>query len=723
VRGRLWLPGVRACWSVTAGLALAALVGFAGSATGQTYADRGLVVRGLSFRGNVSLPDEVLRISIATSQSSYFARSSLLRWTGLGEKQFLNETEFRRDVLRLAALYRQSGFMDVTVDTVVRRTDSDAFIQFVIYEGEPIRVVSFEVDGAESLLNRRSLLRALPLQVGDPFNRLLMQASSDTVRLRLADRGRPFAQVFRNFDTDSERRTAAIHFEVDPGPRVTIGQVAVLGTDEVDESVVRRTIVVQPGQVFRQRDLYRSQLELYRTQLFDYVSIRIVGDSQPTTDDEPVDLELRVSEAPRSRVRLGGGYGTIDCFRALGSWTLLNFLGGGRALSLSARTSQIGVGDPLSWGLERSVCPQLTQEDTTRLKLNYNLSATLHEPFVFSRRTSATLTLFAERYTEYQAFLRQAVGGDAGVTMRVTPDLPVTLGYGLSYGRTQADPATLCTYLNVCSFEDVSLFADDRLRSTLSLAATRDVRGSVLNPQSGSWVSAEVRYASPAIGSDTLVQFTKGTLELGVYRELSRTTSLHLRLRLGTILPATLSFEGQELRYVPTEERFYAGGANTVRGYGQNELGPIVRVIDTVRTSEELRDGQTVVVVDSVIRTSATGGNDLIIANAELQFRLPWFSNRLFGAVFVDAGRVFARGSEVPALTGLRVTPGVGVRVPSPLGPIRLDIALNPYPVDRSPLYARSADGTGLDLVDPEYAPRQGLLGKFQLHLSVGPAF
>jgi len=198
---------------------------------------------------------------------------------------------------------------------------------------------------------------------------------------------------------------------------------------------------------------------------------------------------------------------------------------------------------------------------------------------------------------------------------------------------------------------------------------------------------------------------------------------LSLRLRLGTILPAQLGFEGQELKYVPTEERFYAGGANTVRGYGQNELGPVVRVIDTILTRTEVHDGQEVQVVDSVIRTSATGGNDMIVANAEFRFSIPGISNKISAAVFVDAGNVFARTSEVPVLTGLRITPGAGVRVSSPLGPIRLDIAFNPYPPDPSPLYRKSSDGTELVLVDPEYRPGDSFLGRFRLHFSVGQAF
>src|SRR2546427_9562116 len=69
------------------------------------------VVRDLSFEGNHALDDYTLRTAISTSSSSWFARAFLIRYFGLGEKRYFNELEFRRDVIRLLLLYRQSGYM------------------------------------------------------------------------------------------------------------------------------------------------------------------------------------------------------------------------------------------------------------------------------------------------------------------------------------------------------------------------------------------------------------------------------------------------------------------------------------------------------------------------------------------------------------------------------------------------------------------------------------
>jgi outer membrane protein assembly factor BamA len=154
---------------------LAGLFLVASTLTAQEAEQRRLVVRSLGFEGNEAIDDYTLRISIATSQSGMFARPGILHVMTLGllgEKRYLNETEFRRDVLRILLLYRRSGFLEARVDTLVRRSSDAVHIRFVITEGEPVRVRSLAITGAERIVSDRDLRRDLPLRVGDPFDRL-----------------------------------------------------------------------------------------------------------------------------------------------------------------------------------------------------------------------------------------------------------------------------------------------------------------------------------------------------------------------------------------------------------------------------------------------------------------------------------------------------------------------------------------------------------------------
>jgi outer membrane translocation and assembly module TamA len=109
----------------------------------------------------------------------------------------------------------------------------------------------------------------------------------------------------------------------------------------------------------------------------------------------------------------------------------------------------------------------------------------------------------------------------------------------------------------------------------------------------------------------------------------------------------------------------------------------------------------------------------MALSNVEARVPMRLFGVLLFGAVFVDAGMVSERHSI--SLGEVRVTPGAGLRMPSLLGPIRLDVGFNPYPATAGPLYNQV--GNELQLADPSFRPTLRLIDRFQLHLSIGQAF
>src|SRR5437867_7787141 len=253
------------------------------------------VVRGLSFEGNHALDDYTLGTAIATSNSSWFARAFLIRSFGLGEKRYFNEVEFRRDVIRLMLLYRQSGYMNAVVDTLVRREGGDVYVTFRIYEGEPVRLARLDILGLDSVADVARLARNLPLRVGEPFNRFLFQASADTIASWLRNRGFPFADVLRSFDVDAAQLKAEATLEAIPGPRVRIGEVLITGAERVDSATVRRMLSVRPHDWFRQDQLYQTQRDLYGLGMFRSVNVAL-ADTAPRPDST-VRVVVRVSEA------------------------------------------------------------------------------------------------------------------------------------------------------------------------------------------------------------------------------------------------------------------------------------------------------------------------------------------------------------------------------------------------------------------------------------------
>ncbi|HWZ28686.1 MAG TPA: POTRA domain-containing protein, partial [Gemmatimonadales bacterium] len=393
-------------------MALLAAVTLAAPAVPLTGQTDQRVVRGLSFEGNHAIDDYTLSSAIATSQSAWLARVGWVRWLGLGEKRYLDEIEFRRDVVRLLLLYRQSGFMRVQIDTTVRRTDNAAWITFNITEGPPVRLTRLTITGVDGILDTAALRGGLPLKVGAPFNRFLLQASADTIVVRLENAGHPAAEVLRNFDSNADSLTATVELDAQPGSYARIGAVRVLGLKRVDTSTVLRAIPLHSSDMFRLDQIYESQRNLYSLGLFNAVNVSLADSVNP--DDSLVDVAVQVAEGPRHAIRGGMGYGSVDCFRAQAGWSALDFFGGGRSLDLTGSLSKLGVGFPTNFGFEKNLC-HYASGDLTSDTLNYSLGATVFQPSFLSPRNTASLSLLGERRSEYKVYVREDVGANVGV--------------------------------------------------------------------------------------------------------------------------------------------------------------------------------------------------------------------------------------------------------------------------------------------------------------------
>ena len=671
------------------------------------------VVRKLAFDGNHAYGDEELATVIATTSSSWFATSSLVRWMGLGEKRYFDEVEFRRDVLRLIAFYRQGGYLEVQVDTAVRREANDVFLTFRIQEGRPTVVDSFLVTGLDGYARRNEVLEDLPLAVGDPFDRLRMLAAADTIVHRLRDRGYASAQVFRNFNVDQQARRAEISFDVVTGQYARFGEVRVQGANEVDTSLIRRLIAARPGREFREQDLYESQRTLYRTEMFRFISVG-VDSARFQPGDSSVPVSVQVNEGDFRRIRTGLGYGTNDCLRFGAGWTARNWLGGGRLFDLSGSLSKVGIGSPLNWGLGENICHPLINDSIGSSLVNYSAAATLRTPAFVDPYNTASYSLFAERRSEFEVYRREEQGASFGVT-RVTPrHIPVSLTYRLAFGQTVASAGTFCAFFRACTADDVNQLRERRRLATLTATFAWPRTNSPLDPSRGWNASLELTHSSRFIGSSPLEEFTRVVGEVAWYRPLARDVVISWRLRGGLLFSPQATFDSSSVAFVPPDQRFYAGGPNDVRGYDQNELGPVVYVApdSLIDSSGNVPPGKA--------QVFPTGGNTLAVGNVELRLPSPIFPSRLRWAVFVDAGMLYERDKVAISPSVVRVTPGVGLRVATPLGPARVDVAYNGY--DRPPgaLYGLTTSG---DLILRKEGFTQARSHGYTIHIAVGQPF
>jgi outer membrane protein assembly complex protein YaeT len=680
------------------------------------------VIRELRFEGNRAIPDEVIATAIVTTQSSFFARNFLVRWLGLGEKRYFDEQEFRRDVVRIEVLYRRSGYPQAQIDTAVVRDPLNVFITFRITEGPPIRVVKLSANGLDSLTDdlRRQVLRDLPLQQDDPFNRYLMQANSDTVLRRLKDHGYPDARVFTSFETDRDALTAQVSYDVETGKPAVFGTARVVGTKRIAPGLARALLVARPGRPYAQDELFQSQRNLYSSDLFRYATVNIDSSAYQAGEDS-VPLVVQVNESRPRRVRAGIGYGTTDCFRTSAGWTSRNFLGSnGRILDVTAQLSRVGVGEPTDWGLADNIC-NASQEDSIGSRLvNYSLSAAVRRPAFLSSNNTLQVSVYSERRSEFKVYLRRETG--TSVTLRrETPRrrIPLSLSYALSYGRTEATAASFCGSFNACTPDVVALLRQNRVLATLTGTATFPSTNSPIDPSRGSIKSLEVTVSSKYLGSAEEQQFTRLVGDAAWYRPITRDAILSWRVRGGMVFSPTVDIASQTGNFIPQEYRFYAGGPNDVRGFERNELGPVVYVVSKREVDDPT--GPLGQINPDSVQVAATGGNTLALANVELRVPSPVLSSRLRFAAFVDAGGAWTRQDE-RSNPVIRVTPGVGLRLGTPLGPARLDVAYNPYKLQSGPLFQFDTLGN-LTPVPGEPSYVLDRKGRITYHIAVGQPF
>jgi outer membrane protein insertion porin family/translocation and assembly module TamA len=232
------------------------------------------------------------------------------------------------------------------------------------------------------------------------------------------------------------------------------------------------------------------------------------------------------------------------------------------------------------------------------------------------------------------------------------------------------------------------------VKQPLAIASVNFTRSSIPSARGGaSSIRVDVRHASEAIFSDPTLQFNTLLGDARRFWRLGNGVELAARLYGGAVVGSRISLtSGTEglvssvSQYVPPQERLYAGGPNSVRGFRFNELGPLAYVVERFDTVTAT-NGETYyrANADSVRdrwRAVPTGGNTLVVANLEAGLPSPFLSDLVRYAVFVDAGSVWNRSGTSTAagrFRDIRVTPGAGFRLASPVGPIRVDVGYNPY--------------------------------------------
>ena len=743
-----------------AGFAALCAIGWSAEAQAQTGRSE---VASVDFEGNEFFSDAQLQRLVQTRAPS--CPPILAITCAMGIDWGRSSTPFSSVVLaedarRLQFYYQAHGFQgaEVVPDTALT-ADSTVSVTFRIAEGSVYQVGSISFIG-DPVPPQLAVAVDLPVGAGDPLQSVLIQEAADTLARRLRDAGYAYADVFINLDLATVSDTASVAYRVELGPQSTIGPIEVYGNRLLEDEVILARLPFREGRGFSEREILEGQRSLYELGLVTRALVE--RDNTVTGADSVIPIRVQIEEGDLHVVGAEGGFDNSECVNVEARWASRNFVGGGRTLRLQTRLSNILAGTLQATPL----CPQAGTGDFGRL--NWLVSADFNQPSFFTRRMTFAAGLYSERLSRKNVFVRETFGLDFAVSRSIAGGSLVNLRFRPQLNRLKAAEVTLCATFLACTPADMDILSSYTWLSPVGLSFSRDRTDDIVNPARGFRLLVDLEYASGLTASD--YAYFRAFADASVYRRAGSDAVLALRVRAGRIgaggFAGDLGGEGRFADIVPSQKRFYAGGANSVRGFAQNTLGPRTLSIgveellgrrgpagEPVCSPEAVRDlscDGAALAGSAEYQLRPIGGLATLEASAELRFRL--YGDALGGAAFVDVGQVWP--SEL-SLDDLEVSPGIGIRYNTLFGPIRLDIAYSfrqqePLQVVTSQIrpFAPARDNAGdridigapggpRELIDWVVSEDLALLGapvlfgdapgfswrRFQLQFSIGQAF
>jgi len=576
-----------------------------------------VTVESIGFSGNQTFPAERLRQEMQT------------RLPGVLQKGLFRPEILNGDLLLLTAFYRAHGYTEVVVGPADVRFSEDrrhARIAIPIQEGMRLTLGAIVVDGA-SVMTRVEILRALPFAPGDAWTAGREGEARRSLMRLYAQHG----YLGTRLSLQTSRHGDRIDMEVGirEGEQTRVGQILVSGLIKTREDIVLQEVTLRPGEPFDPDQLVETERRLSELGVFDSVQ---VGPLQPPPAPF-VDVEIVAHEGKPWRLEFGGGYSYSTATGVENNYSGFS-TGPGWEGSV-----QLGY-DNLFGRAHSVTAREMYTEHGDRTDLSYAV------PRLFGSQLKGDVTLYRFHWDRL-GYKQDGAGLSTGVARSLYPQ-PFTNRYRLTLGL-RYDLEWVNRYAIDASLVDLGaagVVPGAQVVGKITPSASLDYRDNPFDPKRGSFHSASFSLAGPYLGSQA--SFVKSSAQTAWFFDWIPLTTVAAGLRLGAAWPFA------ESDALPNQERFYAGGSTTIRGYAQDKVGPL----------------------DS--NHNPLGGNALVIGN--LEFRFPiwrWLS----GVAFVDSGTV-VREVESLRASDFRTGAGGGLRIRTPIGPIRFDAA---YGLDSVP--------------------------------------
>jgi outer membrane protein insertion porin family len=516
------------------------------------------------------------------------------------------------DLKRLEEFYQDEGFLKAAViDHRIEPVEGKrkVTLHITVREGEKYVTGKVAVQG-NVLFGEEELQKALGLKKGELLRRGLMEEGLRKVRTLYNDRGYIYSVVTPRMEYDDDGKKVDLSVEINEGQPSFVQDIKIVGNYKTQDYVIRRELDINPGDKFEASKIRLSAQALYNLGFFDEVNPEI----EPGETAGKEVLVFRIKERKTGSISVGGGYSSVDGFVGNAKLEEANLFGKGQHASAQ-----------VEFGGKR-----------TSFNLGFN------EPWLFNTRTSLGVNLYnttrdfigsVSGSVSDKLYTDVLFGGSVSVGRRLSRQWSVFGAYSLQHVEIKdinpslSDPASP-NYIQPSS----------SLTSSFTPRLVFDSRDNYFDPTSGWRHQFSLQLAGgPFFGQNNFVKLIQDS---SVFIPLPLGVTFGQHARLG--VAQGFSFGGKYTP-VPVNERFYAGGSDTVRGYNERTVGPPV------------------------------GGNALFISNTELKRPI---AGPLRGVLFFDMGGAWADAQTM--ITGdqrVQFGAGVGLRltIPGTMMALRLD--------------------------------------------------
>ncbi|HAS83056.1 MAG TPA: outer membrane protein assembly factor BamA [Verrucomicrobia bacterium] len=525
--------------------------------------------------------------------------------------------------------YMNQGFMDVQVSVSSDSEEGGRRAVVKVQEGERYQFGDVRLVG-NTLYPDEALRNQLTMQPGTLASLDAIENSAERLQLYYGDRGYLNAGARPVLVPDSQTRKVHVTYNIREGELVNIRNIIIRNNTRTKDKVIRRELLVYPGEVYNQTRVQRSERRLSNLGFFE--TVRVIPEQTSRLAER--DLVFDVTEKRTGQFMIGAGFSSVDNLLGFielsqGNFDLLGwpyFTGGGQKLRLKMQMSSS--------------------------RADYELNFT--EPWFLDRQLSLGFDLYRRErdYTEYD--LKRT-----GSAIRLGRALPfasrITMQYEIEKNEI-SDISDLNTYylLDTYDFETHTgtpfqfTSEEDGVKSAVTLTLAQDTRDNPFIPTRGNRFSTSYSVAGGPMGFD--YDFYSVGLQTASYVPLWFGHVLSLRTRFDFAEPFGEADE------VPLTERFFLGGGRTLRGFKYRDVGP--KVIRQVEGSDRYYD-------------RPYGGQSMFMANAE--YTIPIIKMLRFG-LFYDTGNVWSEQYTVD-FNDLASSTGMGLRLDIPGFPIRIDRA------------------------------------------------